>query len=223
MADLEKFKLSSLFWEGDKNEEGFFVFLENFGNMVRSTASGFHLENMLDSKLRRASMMKGSVPSCLLLDSDFAVFSPPQGLNSTSAGAEAEASAEAEDDSASVNVASAAVSSAITGSTFTLGTHSVAYHDLPAAAKTLDAMLLSIFKLSIKRSKQALLQCVTFPSYVQAVIILVKHMDISRKRSMASPRQCSSRSQMNSTKWMWMTLISISTACSKAIVQTLLQ
>ena len=52
MADLEKFKLSGLFWEGDKNEEGFFVFLENFGNMVRSTASGFHLEDMLDSKLR---------------------------------------------------------------------------------------------------------------------------------------------------------------------------
>ena len=25
MAGLEKFKLSSLFWEGDKNEEGFFV------------------------------------------------------------------------------------------------------------------------------------------------------------------------------------------------------
>ena len=52
MADLEKYKLSSLFWEGDKNEEGFFVYLENFGSMVRATASGHHLEDMLDSKLR---------------------------------------------------------------------------------------------------------------------------------------------------------------------------
>ena len=26
MADLEKLKLSGLFWEGDKNEEGFFVY-----------------------------------------------------------------------------------------------------------------------------------------------------------------------------------------------------
>ena len=149
MADLEKAKLSSLFWEGDKNEEGFFVFLENFGNMVRSTASGYHLEDMLDSKLRQASMMKGSVPSCLLLDPDFAVFSPPQALNCAPVpkGAEAEASAEAEDDSASVNVASAAVGSAITGSTFTLGTHSVAYPDLLVAARTLDAMLYNIFKL----------------------------------------------------------------------------
>ena len=71
MADLEKFKLSSLLWEGDKTDEGSFGFLENFGNVVRSTASGYHLEDMLDSKLRRASMSKGSVPSCLLLDPDF--------------------------------------------------------------------------------------------------------------------------------------------------------
>ena len=87
-----------------------------------------------------------------------------------------------EDDSASVNatVASTAVGSANPGGTFTLGTRSVAYRDLPLAARKLDAMLYSIFKLSIKGSKQALLQSVTFPSYVQAVIVLVKHMDISR-------------------------------------------
>ena len=77
MADLEKYKLSSLFWEGDKNEEGFFVYLEIFGIMVRSTASGYHLEDMRDSKLRRASILKGSVPLCLLMDPDFAAFSPP--------------------------------------------------------------------------------------------------------------------------------------------------
>ena len=52
MADLEKYELSSLYWEGDKNEEGFFVYLENFGSMVRATASAHHLEDMLDSKLR---------------------------------------------------------------------------------------------------------------------------------------------------------------------------
>ena len=80
MADLEKFKLSSLLWEGDKTDEGSFGFLENFGNVVRSTASGYHLEDMLDSKLRRASMSKGSVPSCLLLDPDFAVRWPEKVL-----------------------------------------------------------------------------------------------------------------------------------------------
>ena len=122
MADLKKFKPSGLYWDGEKNEDGFFVFLENFGNMIRSTTNGFHLEDMLDSKLRRAPMSKGSVPSCILLDLDIAVFVAPQAPHWAPAPEGAEASAASDDDSASVNVGSA-----ITGSTFTLGTHSVAY------------------------------------------------------------------------------------------------
>ena len=76
MTDLEKFKLSSRFWEGNKDEMGFFVHLENFGRMVRSTASGYHLEDSLDSKLYRASVMKGGVPSFLLFDPDCAGSAP---------------------------------------------------------------------------------------------------------------------------------------------------
>ena len=170
MADLERFKLSNLFWEGDKNEDGFYIFLENVVNMVRSTGNGFHLEDMLDSKLRRAAMSQGSVPSCLLLDPDFAVFVAPQAPHCAPAPAGAEAASAVDDDSASVDVGSAS-----TGSAFSLGTHSVAYNELPLAARTLDAMLYNIFKMSIKGLKQALLQCATFPSYVQAVIVLVKH------------------------------------------------
>ena len=68
----------------------------------------------------------------------------------------------------------------------TLFTHQTSYSDLSEAAKTLDLMLCSIFKMSIKGSKEALGQCVTFPSHVQAVIqaviVLVKHnvMNISK-------------------------------------------
>jgi hypothetical protein len=61
-----------------------------------------------------------------------------------------------------------------------LGTHSVAYKDLPLAARKLDAVLYNNFKLSIMGSKQTLSQSVTFPSYVQTVIVLVKRMYISR-------------------------------------------
>ena len=135
MADLEKYKLSSLYSEGDKNEEGFFVYLENFDSMVRSTASGYHLDDMLDSKLRQASITKGSVPSCLLMEPLHRLRLEPmfrvpevQELQSLDPSG-------AEDDGASVKatVASAAVGSANTGSIFTLGTHSVAYKDLPLA------------------------------------------------------------------------------------------
>ena len=103
--------------------------------MVRSTASGYHLDDMLDFKLRQASIMKGSVSSCLLmellhrlrLEPMFQVLEVQQLQSPDLSGAE--------DDSASVNatVASAAVGSANTGSDFTLGTHSVAYKDLPLA------------------------------------------------------------------------------------------
>ena len=98
MADLERFKLSNLLWDGDKDEDAFFVFLENFGNMVRSTTNGHHLENMLDSKLRRASMSQGTVPSYILDDPYFAVLSVHAGgdavpLQAEGAGAEAAATA----------------------------------------------------------------------------------------------------------------------------------
>ena len=122
MTELEKCKLSRLYWEGDKNEEGFFVYLENFGSMVRSTASGYHLDGMLDFKLRQASITKGSGPSCLFMEllhqlrlkPMFQVLEVQQlrGPDLSEAGAAA--------DSASVNatVASAAVGSVHIGHTF---------------------------------------------------------------------------------------------------------
>ena len=77
----------------------------------------------------------------------------------------------------------------ISGGNFTVGTHHTLHLDLSQEAKTLDSLLYNIFKMSIKGTKQALVQCITFPSYVQVVIVLVKlqlkHMDmwdISRMR-----------------------------------------
>ena len=72
MADLERFKLSSLQWDGDKDEDGFFSCVENFGNIAKSIAYGPMLEDMLDSKLRRAKVAQGAIPSYILNDPDFA-------------------------------------------------------------------------------------------------------------------------------------------------------
>ena len=184
MADLERFKLSNIIYESDKfGYKEFFTHLDNFGSMVRSCASGFYLEDMIDSKLHRSTSKQGSVPSFLLLDPDFAGGAPMiEATNSDAPMQGSEAAGEEEDDNASVNAT--CVGSAATGSTFTLGVHKIAYKDLPPAALKLDALLYNIFKLSIKGSKQALLQNVSFPSYVQAVIVLVKHMDMSRMSRM---------------------------------------
>ena len=77
MAGLERLTLSNLAWEGDKDEDGFFVFLENFGSVAIASSTiathGHHLETMLDSKLRQARLSKGTIPSYILDDPYFAV------------------------------------------------------------------------------------------------------------------------------------------------------
>ena len=142
MADLERFKLSNDIYDSDKNitQDGFFAHVDTSGNIVRSCASGYYLEDMLDSKLYRSSIKQGSVPSFLLSDPDFSGSAPMiEATNPDAPGEGSEASGEpaaVEDDTASVNAtfASAAVSSATTGSTFTLGVHNIVYKDLPLAA-----------------------------------------------------------------------------------------
>ena len=54
MADLEKLRLSSLSWDSDLNEDDFYIYIEDFGSMARAIKCGYELEDMLDSKLRRA-------------------------------------------------------------------------------------------------------------------------------------------------------------------------
>jgi len=49
MASMEKFKLTTVSWDSDKDPGGFFVWLENFGSVVRATEHGERLEDMLDS------------------------------------------------------------------------------------------------------------------------------------------------------------------------------
>ena len=118
MADLERFKLSNVIYDSDKNKDGFFAHVDTFGNIVRSCASGYYLEDMLDSKLHRSSIQQGSVPSFLLLDPDFAGPAPMiEATNPDDPEDEPEEAVEpaaVEDDNASVNAtfASAAVGSA---------------------------------------------------------------------------------------------------------------
>lgn len=181
MAELEKFRLSQLSWDGDKDEDGFYIFLENMGSLVRSTRFGDYLEDMLDSKLKRVKA-PSSVPSFLLDDPDFSTVpaAPAPPAQQEEAQVEGEGAVEQEDDTEAQSAATGG--SRPQSSTFSLGTHRIAYSELPEEARTLDRMLYNVLRMSIKGSKQSVLACVTFPSYVQAVCVLDKHMAISRLR-----------------------------------------
>ena len=140
MADLEKLRLSSLSWESDTSEEDFYIYIDDFGSMARAITCGYELEDMLDSKLRRAKTFSQSVPSFLLDDPDFMIHHhPPAPTSPVKAG---------EDDSTSSIPKSPgqSTSSTASGSHFTLGIHHTTYEDLSEGAKTLDGMLYNILK-----------------------------------------------------------------------------
>ena len=61
MTALDKFKISALPWDADKELNGFYVHLENFGSLVRATEHGDWLEDMVDSKLHRTNLGLHSV------------------------------------------------------------------------------------------------------------------------------------------------------------------
>lgn len=162
MAQLDKFKLSQLFWDSDdpKTKDDGHLHIENFGSLVRSTEHGNDLESMLDSKLERQPFLSQAVPSFILNDPDFA---PPAARR---AAAPAD-SGSASDESPESPVPRSQAQSGASGN-FTL----VPYQDLSADARALDGVLYNMFKMSVRGSKQQLLNCVIFPSYVQAVCLL---------------------------------------------------
>jgi len=182
MATLEKFKLSALSFDYDKDPKGMFIWLESFGGFVASTEGGPDLEDMLDSKLHRQKAADGAIPSFLLNDPDFGPVPhqphPPSAPRVT----------RSEADSQSVTVGSATgtvLGSATSGGSgasgqFSLGQHHIVYNDLPEVSKKLDAVLYNILRSCLRGSIAALITHVRFPSYVQAVCILVKAMDLSR-------------------------------------------
>lgn len=66
------------------------------------------------------------------------------------------------------------------GAAFTLKKSRLAYHELTSESIALDTMLYSVLRLNVKRSNSELLSSVMFPSYVQGMIVLCKHMETNR-------------------------------------------
>ena len=54
------------------------------------------------------------------------------------------------------------------------------YAQLSPESRALDKMLYSTLKQIVRGSKQSLLQAVEYPSYIQGIIVLHKHCELSR-------------------------------------------
>ena len=179
MAGIEKFEISLLQWDSDKDPDYFTSWVDQFGAVVRTMTHGETLEAYLDVKLSRSTRALQTQPSYLSQDPDFQDFSynpdvPISTYVPPSVDIEAD---EADSTSANITVTSTTTS---TQSFLLLPAANIKYKDLPHDAIQLDHMLYSILRSNVKGSKNDLLRSVTFPSYIQGIIVLTKHMEICR-------------------------------------------
>ncbi len=70
MVSLEKFKLSLVSWDSDKDPCGYPKWVKQWSSVVRSTKWGSQLESFLDRKLKRKFSTKSIIPSFLTEDED---------------------------------------------------------------------------------------------------------------------------------------------------------
>ena len=181
---MDRFKITNVAWDSDKDPGGYSKWINTFSALVRATAHGAPLEDYLDAKLNRRKQLRMAIPSCITDDPDFydedtdqQRFNPvPEGLDS----AQSTPAPHGPDASPLMGGAGPSQASGATGGTFGLGKAQIPFRDLPAATKELDGMLYNILLMNLKGSKNALLFCVKDPSYVQACIVLSKHINISR-------------------------------------------
>ena len=71
MTALEKFKLSVVTWDSDKEPAGFDRWMGTLSALVRATEHGPPLEHFLDRKLGRRRQQKITIPSFITDDEDF--------------------------------------------------------------------------------------------------------------------------------------------------------
>ena len=197
---MEKIKVSSASWHSDTNPNGFTVFIASLDSMARTVDGGPDLIDWLDHKLDRNLCKPCIVPSYIATDPDFddhpgntavprTAAPVSTGASSTSgtptpgAGAPASASSDAPTDPApSVWPASAGAAMPVRPrrGAFDLKPAPMPYSQLPEKSKALDKTMFNVLSLNLKGSKAALLSCVQSESYVQAVCVLYRHIDLAK-------------------------------------------
>ena len=172
MASLEKMKVTQVQWDGDRNMPPFSEWSDQFSSLVKATNHGHWLEDFVDAKLQRNTLVQSAQPSYLTDDPDFNTY--------VSDMAEAKERANVAEQEAAIKegrpvpraspssksfASSASKRSSTSASLLELAPH-FPYSELPREARDLDAILYNILRANIKgsSSKSQLLRSVTFPS-----------------------------------------------------------
>ena len=181
MAQLEKFRLSAVTWDSDADPEGFTKWMGTISNLVRSTAHGEALENFIDDKVGRNVFKPSTIPSFITSDADFdLVDADKKARDEVHAPMGDDGGHDDEDDYDDAKSHASRSSSRTFGGDFSLKRAKIPYRDMSTESKELDRLMYNVLSMNLKGCQSHLLKSVSFPSYVQAVILLYRHMDISR-------------------------------------------
>lgn len=199
MASIERLKVSIPVWESDKDPAGYQKWAETMSGLVRSCEGGPELENYKEEKIGVTQTKQRSIPSFLKNDPDFQASSEnvsarpqtqrevvfPQSPGDIGPQGNRPIETPAATHPLSTPRSSTRISSPGASKSESFYQASKVYGDLSDKAKALDGHIFSLMMMYVKGGQLNLLNFVTFPSYVQASILLTKHMAISsnsRKR-----------------------------------------
>ena len=128
MASLDKYKITAVTWDSDKDPNGFSRWLDTFSAVVRATHHGALLEDFLDRKLDRQHARSSMIPFYITTDPDCEIDEP---ILNPRVRALPDEDEDAETDSGSQSGQSA----------FVLAPAARKFKELPEEARQLDAML----------------------------------------------------------------------------------
>ena len=201
MASLDKYKLHNNTWDSDTNPSGFWEFMFLMSATVRAIKWGSVLEDYIDVKLGRVQQHAVMTPSFITDDPDFDIPSRPEGSDG-----EEVSSGDTDSEAAATSSKVTAATGVTAGSTGSQALNSAgSYYELPAEARELDSVLYSILRVCVRGSKRILLTSVKIPPYVQAIVILARHSDISKTDRITKAFDSLDRFQFNGDVTIWQT------------------
>ena len=202
MATLDKFKLTAAVWDSDKNPDGFLDWFKQICDLVRSLNGGNELVEWVYTKLGIQVRIPATTPAFISTDPEFdfpgsgtPVIAPstpgpqPASIPYPSIGGrpltpvpETRGTGDAGSTSSitrSLPLRSQQQPS--TTSSSNLRSTGVSWSELSAQAKELDKYMFSILGLNLKGRARTLLNSAGgYPSFVAAICILYKNMDLSK-------------------------------------------